>query len=86
MSRFMRSVVLGLMLAAGFAAAEQAQPLFATSPPPPDRPADTSSCCYATAADAEYEGELELEGGNYYAYFILEIDSNHWELFLWNNN
>jgi hypothetical protein len=81
----MRSVVLGLMLAAGLAAAEQAQPLFATSPPP-NRPADTSSCCYATAADAEYEGELELQGGNYYAYFILEIDSNHWELFLWNNN
>ena len=66
MSKFMLSVALSLASVVGFAAFDHAQPLFATSPPPPARPADTSSCCYSSYDDAEYEDELELQGGNYW--------------------
>ena len=83
MSKFLMSAVLALGLTAGFAG--MGQPLFATSPPPPNRAPDISSCCYSTRADAVIEGEGELDQGNYYAYSIVELDANHWQLNLWGN-
>ena len=83
MSKYLLAMALGLTSLGGLALVGPGQPLYAESPPAPARDPDTKSCCYSSYADAEYDGETEIQMGNYYAYRIVQLDANHWELWLW---